>query len=65
MILDVVYRVPTLRNVLTAVTKNWELLAMTCILGMIIIYIYSLIGFYINYDMWYDRLIGDYGSNQC
>lgn len=51
MILDVVYRVPTLRNVLTAVTKNWPLLAMTCLLGMIIIYIYSLIGFYIDYDM--------------
>jgi hypothetical protein len=65
LLLDVVYRFPTLRNVLASVVTNANQLLMTAMLGIIIIYIYAFWGFSIDTDMYFDAAIGDYGESQC
>merc|ERR1719446_747415 len=44
-LLDLVYRSETLKNVLRAVTYNGQQLLMTALLALIVIYIYSIFGF--------------------
>lgn len=63
LLLDVVFRFPTLTNVLSAVTVNRKQLQMTAMLGIIIIYIYSFWGFTISNPMYDDKFIGRYGDN--
>lgn len=63
LLLDVIYKFPSLRNILSAVTTNWDQLAMTAMLGVILIYIYSVLGFYIDKSMWFDKFIGANGEN--
>jgi hypothetical protein len=65
LLLDVVYRFPTLRNVLASVVTNANQLLMTAMLGIIIIYIYSFWGFKVDTDMYYDSAIGTFGESQC
>jgi hypothetical protein len=65
MLLDVVYRFPTLRNVLASVMTNSKQLLMTAMLGLIIIYIYAFWGFNIDTGMYFDESIGDHGESQC
>jgi hypothetical protein len=65
LLLDVVYRFPTLRNVLASVVTNANQLLMTAMLGIIIIYIYAFWGFSIDTDIYFDSAIGMYGENQC
>jgi hypothetical protein len=62
LLLDVVFRFRTLRNVLASVVTNGRQLLMTCMLGIIIIYIFSFWGFLINPDMYYDEVINE---SQC
>lgn len=54
-LLDVITRSPTLRNVIQAVTKNYRQLLLTAMLGLIIIYVFSVIAFAYLYDMYYDE----------
>lgn len=53
-LLDVITRVPTLRNVIQAVTKNYKQLLLTAMLGLIIIYVFSVIAYVFLYDMYFD-----------
>lgn len=61
-LLDLVYRSETLKNVLRAVTFNGQQLLMTAMLCLIVIYIYSIIGFtlirqnYFNDDFQSERM---------
>lgn len=69
-LLDVITRFPTLRNVIQAVTKNSKQLLLTAMLGLIIIYIFSVIAFSYLYDMYYDEDINlfettDKGDSIC
>merc|ERR1712054_138236 len=63
-LLDLVYRSETLKNVLRAVTFNGQQLLMTAMLALIVIYIYSIIGFtllrqnYFNDDFEDERMCG-------
>ena len=54
-LLDIVRRSPTLQDVIKSVTNNIEELALTGLLGLIIIYIFSTFGFAFFYDMYYDE----------
>jgi len=45
-LLDVIMRSPVLKNVIKSVTKNLSGLGWTFFLGIILIFIYSLFGFY-------------------
>jgi len=56
-LLDVINRFPTLRNVIQSVTQNSTQLLMTAMLGIIIIYIYSVFGFEYLYDMYFDDTV--------
>ena len=44
-LLDIVERLPTLKDVIRSVTQNIQLLGMTAMLGVILVYIYSVIAF--------------------
>jgi hypothetical protein len=65
LLLDVIYRFPTLRNILASVVTNGNQLLLTAMLGLIILYIYAFWGFTVDTDMYFDDNISDYGENQC
>ena len=44
-LLDVVYREETLFNVIKSVTKNWRSILLTTVLAVILIYLFSIIGY--------------------
>jgi hypothetical protein len=48
ILLDIIDRSPILRNVVKSVSLNYVQLLMTFLLGAVIIYIYSMIGYYTN-----------------
>ena len=53
-LLDVIQRFPTLTNVIRSVTSNAEQLLMTCLLTVIIIYIFTTLSFFYLQDTVYD-----------
>ena len=65
-LLDVINRSDVLRNVVKAVTHNVKQLLSTALLGIIMIYIYSIVGFFFSDDSYYNGDVGDYGGErQC
>lgn len=62
LLLDIVDRSVILQNVVKSTTINWPQLAMTGILGVIVMFIYSMVGYYGSNDfrenMIYTNLIG-------
>jgi hypothetical protein len=63
-------RFPELQNVVKSVTSNGTQLAMTALLALIIIYIYTTISFFYLQDTLYDYNINPYdsdvvGENRC
>lgn len=65
LLLDVIYRFPALRNVLAAVKTNGNQLLNTAMLTIIIVYIFTYLGFQIDMDSFYDSTITVYGESQC
>ena len=53
-LLEIITRIPTLRNVIQAVTKNYKQLLLTAMLGLIIIYVFSVIAYMFLFDMYFD-----------
>lgn len=69
-LVDVINRFPQLQNVIASVTKNGNQLLMTAMLGIIIIYIYSALGFIFVFDTYYDDeinagLLNRKGDSAC
>jgi len=69
-LLDIVNRLPTLKDVIRSVTLNIQLLGMTAMLGVILVYIYSVIGFLFISDLYFDEgidtgLINKAGESIC
>eukprot|EP00743_Colponemidia_sp_Colp-15_P004333 GILK01004673.1.p1 GENE.GILK01004673.1~~GILK01004673.1.p1 ORF type:complete len:644 (+),score=134.95 GILK01004673.1:264-1934(+) len=58
---DVIFRVTLLRYVLKSVTNNWTQIGATAFLGVLVLYVYSIIGFLIYHN---DYEFGD-GSIDC
>lgn len=54
-LLDVIGRFSTLQDVIKSVTLNFSDLLTTALLGVILIYIFSAIGFIFLYDMFYNE----------
>lgn len=54
-LLDIVERLPVLKNVILSVTMNIKLLGMTAMLGVILVYIYSVIAFLFISDLYFDE----------
>jgi len=44
-LLDIIYREETLLNVIRSVTKNGRSILLTAVLGVILIYLFSIVGF--------------------
>ena len=63
-LLDIIQRSDTLKNVITSVTHNFKQLILTAFLGMIIIYVYAILGFYFLDDTYYDDNI-EGGARSC
>ena len=64
-LLDVINRFPTLGNVIQSVRLKLDQLLMTGMLGIIIIYIFSVFGFTFLFEMYYDEAINrDIGSKR-
>ena len=62
---DILNRSPMLKSVLLSVTTNFSQLALTFFLGLIIIYIYSIIGyFFLNADFFNPATLPA-GENMC
>ena len=61
LILDCIKRSQVLKNVLRSITLNYKQLLLTLILGIIITFIFSIIGF-LNYQKDYDREGGMYSA---
>lgn len=64
-LLDVINRSDVLRNVVKAVTYNLKQLLATALLGVIMIYIYSILGFFFVDDAYYNGDINGTGERQC
>jgi len=65
-LLDVINRSDVLRNVVKAVTHNVKQLLSTALLGIIMIYIYSIVGFFFSDDSYFNVDVGSYGGErQC
>eukprot|EP00347_Sterkiella_histriomuscorum_P021853 403332539 len=70
-LLDIINRFATLRNVIQAITLNKNQLLMTAMLGLIIIYIYSVLAYAFFFDMFYnedinlEEWIGEKGDMTC
>lgn len=43
--MDIIYREETLLNVIRSVTKNGRSILLTAVLGVILIYLFSIVGF--------------------
>jgi len=56
-LLDIIKRNATLRNVMTAVTLNHKQLLWTAFLCLVIVYIYSVLGFFLIAEDFYDKTI--------
>jgi hypothetical protein len=54
-----------LRNVIKAITFNKKQLILTTLLGVIIVYIYSLFAYYYLIDSFWNSAFGTAGENQC
>jgi hypothetical protein len=70
MILIYTVRIDTLGNVIKSVTMNREQLALTGLLILILLYIYSVLGFFFISDMFYDFLLNKWddespGEDMC
>lgn len=63
MILMYAVRISTLANVIKAITLNATQLVMTLLLIVILLYIYSIIGFFFITDMFYDWLINKWDDD--
>ncbi|KAJ8046348.1 Inositol 1,4,5-trisphosphate receptor [Holothuria leucospilota] len=50
LLLDVVYREETLHNVINSVTGNWRSIALTALLALILVYLFSIVGFLLLKD---------------
>nr|XP_054750035.1 inositol 1,4,5-trisphosphate receptor-like [Lytechinus pictus] len=48
LMLDVVYQEETLHNVINSVTRNWRSIAYTTLLALILVYLFSIVG-YLNF----------------
>lgn len=46
--LDVIYQEETLHNVINSVTRNWRSIAYTTLLALILVYLFSIVG-YLNF----------------
>jgi len=64
-LLDVINRFKTLRNVVRSVTGNIKQLVLTALLGLILIYIYAIIGYNFFDSQYYSPDIGDAGERFC
>lgn len=62
LLIDIIDRSAILQNVVKAITINWPQLFMTGVLGIIVMFIYSMIGFYASEDfrnnMVFDQQVG-------
>ena len=54
LLLDIIFRFPTLGNVLAAVLTNSNQILMTCMLGVILIFIFTYSGFLVDEDNFWD-----------
>jgi len=62
---DIIERFETIRNVIKSITYNSTQLILTVILGLLIIYIYALFGYYFVNDTFYMDNVGIAGENIC
>lgn len=62
-LLDFVARSPTLQNVIRSVTKNGGQFALTAVLMIVIIYIYTTIGFFYLQDLFVDTGVNKFENN--
>lgn len=65
LLLDIIFRFPTLGNVLAAVLTNSNQILMTCMLGVILIYIFTYSGFLIDEDNFWDGFSSIYLDYKC
>jgi len=65
LLLDAMYMFPTLHTVVKALTTNGNQILMTSLLGLVLVYIYALWGFYIDPRMYYDYTIFPFGESLC
>jgi len=54
-----------MKNVIKAITYRKEQLLLSCLLGIVITYIYSLIAYYFLIDTFWNDGFGEAGENQC
>ena len=69
-LLDVIGRFQTLQNVIKSVTSNKEQLGLTCLLLIIIVYIFTSLTFFYIQDNMYDYEVNAFdsdvvGENNC
>jgi len=64
-LLDIANRFEVLRNVMKAVTHNVKQLLSTAFLGVIIIYMYTIVGFFFINDSYYNEEVGEHGERTC
>ena len=63
-LLDITNRFSTLRSVIQSVTQNKTQLLMTVCLSILVLYIYSLVGFFYLQDTFWDSNINKYDSDE-
>lgn len=64
-LLDIINRFDALKTIVRSVTHNLYQLLLTSMLGVILIYIYSLVGFYFIDEMYYNSDVGPVGERSC
>ena len=65
LLLDAIYMFPTLHTVVKALTTNGNQIFLTSLLGLVLVYIWALWGFYIDPRMYYDSTIYPFGESLC
>lgn len=67
-LLDIVSRFETLKNVIRSVTRNANQLLLTLFLGLVILYMFTILMFFFLFDAYYDESINSdesLGQNTC
>ena len=64
-LLDIMNRFPELKSVILSITTNANQLGLTFFLGLIIMYIYSVIGYFFLNSDFFNPAIPPKGENMC
>lgn len=64
-LLDIIHRFPMLQNVILSVSTNFRQLVLTFLLGVIMIYVFTIVGYRFLFADWYSGDVGDEGENMC